>query len=513
MVSSLVTLLNERLEEDSSALALTYEGTGWSWAELAGLVRAFAHAVGEAGVRAQERIVLLGKNSPACFIALLGSGLARTIYVPLNWRLSPAEMGTLLDDAAPRLVVVDAEFADVVNGWNRRRGSRATVVISESLWTAQVDPVIEPSTVVSDPRDIAFQMYTSGTTGEPKGAMFENGTNVTTLVEKVAEAWGFRADDISLVCMPMFHMGGLAWALAGMAAGVRTVVLSDFDPVGVIDLCERERVTTVFFVPVMINAILASDALEQRDLALRRLTYSGAPIAPSDLETAMKLLDCDFAQIYGLTEATGAFAQLDPADHDPGGPLQHLLLSAGRGYSWVEVKIVDSATGDEVLLGESGEIWTRSDQNLVGYFNKPDETSRALTEDGWLRTGDIGCMDGDGYLFLRDRAKDMIISGGENVYPAEVEKVLASYPPIQEAAVIGVPSSKWGETVKAIVVARPGVQVDPDDLIAFTRQHLASFKCPTSVDVVRELPRTATGKIRKNIIREPYWAGRDRLIG
>jgi long-chain acyl-CoA synthetase len=249
-----------------------------------------------------------------------------------------------------------------------------------------------------------------------------------------------------------------------------------------------------------------------RPLGLRRVFYSGAPISPVALTKAMAALRCDFIQIYGLTEATGAFAQLPAHEHDPNGPLAHLLLSAGRPYPWVEVRVVSTSGTGDVPAGEIGEIWTRSEQNLVGYWNDAEQTAKALTPDGWLRTGDLGRVDPEGRIFLVDRAKDLVISGGENVYPVEVENVLAAHPKLAEFAVIGVPHERWGETVKAIVVPRPGAEVDGDEVIGFVRQRLAAFKCPTSVDIATTLPRTATGKVLKHVLREPYWRGYDRRI-
>jgi acyl-CoA synthetase (AMP-forming)/AMP-acid ligase II len=265
-------------------------------------------------------------------------------------------------------------------------------------------------------------------------------------------------------------------------------------------------------VPAMLSALCSVADVAARKLSLRRVFYSGAPISPIALTKAMAALHCDFVQIYGLTEATGAFAQLPAHEHDPTGPLAHLLLSAGRPYPWVEVRVVSTATGGDVAAGEIGEIWTRSEQNLVGYWNDPEQTARALTPDGWLRTGDLGRVDEAGRIFLVDRAKDLVISGGENVYPLEVENVLAAHPLLAEVAVIGVPHERWGETVKAIVVARAGAKLDQNDVIGFARQRLAGFKCPTSVDFVATLPRTATGKVLKHVLREPHWHGYDRRI-
>lgn len=226
----------------------------------------------------------------------------------------------------------------------------------------------------------------------------------------------------------------------------------------------------------------------------------------------MTRLQCRFVQIYGLTEATGAFAQLAEEEHDPSGSRAHLLLSAGRPYPWVEVKVVSTRDGSDVAPDEIGEIWTRSEQNLAGYWNDAAQTARALTADGWLKTGDLGRIDRDGYIFLVDRAKDLVISGGENVFPVEVEHVLVTHPDLLEVAVIGVPDERWGETVKAVVVPRPGSHPDQQAIIDFVRQRLTHFKCPTSVDFVASLPRTATGKVLKHVLREPYWKGYERRI-
>jgi long-chain acyl-CoA synthetase len=357
------------------------------------------------------------------------------------------------------------------------------------------------------PEHIAFQLYTSGTTGRPKGAMFANATNLRVLLDDVSGQWGFRTGDVSLLAMPLFHMGGVAWALAGMARGARGVVVRDFVPGEVLDLVERERVTTAFCVPAMLAALCAVPGIADRALTLRQMVYSGAPISATALATAMAALRCDFVQIYGLTEATGAFAQLSAEEHGA----VDALRSAGRPYPWVEVRVV-ARDGADAPAGEVGEIWTRSAQNLVGYWNQPDETARALTPDGWLRTGDLGRLDDGGRIHLVDRATDLIITGGENVYPAQVEDVLAAHPDVAEVAVIGIPDERWGETVRAVVVARPGGAVDPGGLIAFARDRLAHFKCPTGVDVLDALPRTATGKVLKGRLREPYWRGHDRRI-
>jgi long-chain acyl-CoA synthetase len=518
MISSLAELITAQAARGESAIAFTEGSSSVSWPSLEKDAKRIARAMISDGIAPQERIAYVGKNSGDFIRVMFAAGLANLIFVPLNWRLSPNELAALIVDTGSRLVVVDAEHEPALEVAAALTGV-ARVVASGSVaakWTNLADwgSDLNAGTVlpVASADDIAFQLYTSGTTGRPKGAMFANGTNLRVLMNGIREAWRFTEDDVSLVAMPMFHMGGLAWLLAGMAGGSRAVLIRDFDPVSVLETCEREEVTAAFFVPTMLYALLGVPGVEERQLALRRVVYSGSPMAPARLLAAMSTFRSGFVQIYGMTEATGAFAQLEADDHEPGGPREHLLKSSGRAYPWVEVKIVDTATLSEVEAGLPGEVWTRSEQNMIGYFNREEETRATLLDDGWLRTGDIGYLDSDGYIFLLDRHKDMIISGGENIYPAEIEGVLLGHPDIAEVAVIGVPSEKWGESVTALIVPRPGATIDGAEVLEFTRSQLARFKCPSAIEIVEELPRTPTGKVRKDVLREPYWAGMDRHI-
>jgi acyl-CoA synthetase (AMP-forming)/AMP-acid ligase II len=280
------------------------------------------------------------------------------------------------------------------------------------------------------------------------------------------------------------------------------VLLTEVDPAAMVRAIRRYGVTHAFFVPAVVKLLL--DAAAGADLpSLAMIAYGGAPMTEALLLRAMGTLRCSFLGVYGMTETAGSVTALAPEDHDPGGPRAGLLRSVGRALPWHEVVVTDPVTGTPSAVGEVGEIWVRSGQNTPGYWHRPDETAATLTPDGWLRTGDAAYTDADGYLFLHDRIKDMIISGGENVYPAEVENALASHPAVADVAVIGVPSERWGETVKAIVVA--GAPVTSDDLIDHARTRLAGYKCPTSVEFVVELPRNASGKILKKVLREPYW--------
>ena len=367
------------------------------------------------------------------------------------------------------------------------------------------------------PDDVITQLYTSGTTGLPKGVMI-SGRNLTTILRAAPET--FRIDDttVSMVAMPLFHIGGTGWALSGMSRGGHSVIVRDIDPVEVLRVIESHAVTDAFLVPAVLMFLLATPQLEDTDVrSLRTIFYGASPISEDVLVRSMAALGCDFAQVYGLTETTGAITALSPADHDPEGPKAPLLRSAGRPFSHVELRIVDSATGEDLPPGAVGEVLSRSDQTMLGYWNKPEETAAVIDADGWFRTGDAGWLSEDGFLFLHDRIKDMIVSGGENVYPAEVENALLSHPSVADAAVIGVPDERWGETVKAIVVPTPDAPEDRGalaaDILEATRGRLAHYKCPTSIDFVDGLPRNPSGKVLKRELRAPYWEGRRRNIG
>jgi long-chain acyl-CoA synthetase len=264
-------------------------------------------------------------------------------------------------------------------------------------------------------------------------------------------------------------------------------------------------VTNAVLVPTMLQMLSSVPGAAERDYsALRSIAYGAAPITTPVLKASLRTFGCPLFGLYGLTESTGGVVVLEPEDHDPGGPREHLLRSAGRPYPWVELKIVDPVSGEPLGSHAVGEVWLRAPNVTAGYFNRPAETAAALTPDGWLRTGDGGFLDDEGYLFLTDRIKDMIVSGGENVYPVEVEETLAQHAGVADVAVIGVPDPHWGEAVKALIVPRPGTRTAPEDLIAFARERLAGYKLPRSVDFVAELPRTPSGKVLKRELRERY---------
>ncbi|HZC09782.1 MAG TPA: AMP-binding protein [Mycobacterium sp.] len=510
-INPLSQVLERSVRDQPDAVALVVGTDYWSWSRVDRQAHAAAALLRRRGVGPGQRVLIVGKNSSAHIVTLFACADIGAVFVPLNWRLAERELTELIGDAGCPVVVADDEFGEVVARAEAAGSHRFGIVSTAELLTVStVDAeasFLPPTTaVVSEDEGVVVQLYTSGTTGRPKGAMYGR-ENLQAIITRASRAWELGPSDVSLACMPLFHVAGLAWVIASMSVGAPVVLTREFDPAAILDACDHLHITTTLLVPTMVRSLLDEIERTGRRPTLRRLTYSGGPMAQAVQERAQALLGADLCQVYGLSEATGAVTQLDPPDHTG-----HRLTSVGRPYPWVEIKIADPSTGLAQPVGSEGEIWTRSVQNFRGYYRQPKETAAALREDGWLRTGDIGLLDGDGFLYLRDRYKDMIISGGENVYPAEVEQVLAAYQPVLEAAVIGVPSERWGETVKALVVARPGHLVRPQDVIAFTRTRLAAFKCPTSVDVVEALPHTPTGKVRKDILRKPYWHDADRRV-
>jgi acyl-CoA synthetase (AMP-forming)/AMP-acid ligase II len=323
--------------------------------------------------------------------------------------------------------------------------------------------------------------------------------------------------DVFLNVLPTYHIAGTGVALLTLSSGGYSVMVPDFDPVKVLASIAEHRVTHTFLVPAMLQFMLQVPGVEKGDYSsLKTISYGASPITEKVLTGAMRAFGCDFVQVYGLTETTGAVTFLPPEDHDPDGPKKHLLRSAGRPMLNVEIRVVDPASGKDAADGAIGEVWIRTPQNMKGYWDNARATRDAFVARdadgmGWFRSGDAGYLR-DGYLFLHDRVKDMIISGGENIYPAEVENVLMQHPAVADGAVIGVPDEQWGEAVKACVVLKPGTQATQGEIIDFMRARLAHYKCPRSIDFLEAIPRNPTGKILKRVLREPYWQGRERRI-
>ena len=543
-------ILDDAARERPDSLALVSD-TGerrLTWRELDERADRVADALAADGVGPGDRVTYLDLNRLEFFELLFGCLRVGAVLAPLNWRLTPAELGLIVADAGARVLVVGERFVpalDAIRGAAPRlhrvavigtaggaeasaeeasEGSEAdgtdqgyeqwlaTAPARQGDDAAEARAADDAGAEASDAA-IVLQLYTSGTTGLPKGVLLSQ-RNFATLTTNDT-AWDMGPESVSLVAMPLFHIGGAGWALAGMIREAASVVVAEIEPRRLLDTLEQQRVTHTFLVPAVLAMLAAVPGAAERDLsALRCVVYGASPITGAVLERSLATLRAPHYQVYGLTETTGAITQLDASDHDPGGPRAHLLRSAGRPYPWVELMTVEPSTGEPARPGEVGEVWVRSDQVTGGYWNKPAESAAVLPGGGWFRSGDAGYLDAEGFLFLTDRIKDMIVTGGENVYPIEVEDALAAHPAVADVAVIGVPDERWGETVKAIVVRHPGAEVTEDELLSFAWERLAGFKRPRSVDFIDVLPRNPTGKLLKKVLREPFWTGREgRLIG
>jgi long-chain acyl-CoA synthetase len=514
-ITTIADIVRVQARRRPDAAALIVGDRTISFAELDARSSQAAQAFRAAGVGFGDRVAFVEKNGAEFFEVICGLAKLGAVGVPVNWRLAPPEMLHVIEDARARIVVVGSEFFGHLEAIEDRLTTVSAIVAigAHERWQGFEDwlsghPDEDPGfTTNSD--DIALLMYTSGTTGLPKGVMLTNG-NYLCKSSGIAAEWRFSSDSVSLAVMPMFHMAGSGWVLVGLYEGATTVVLRDVDPNDIVDSVVRHRITNLLLVPAVIQMMVSVPGVEAADFSsVRAIVYGASPITDDVLVKGLDRFGCEFLQVYGLTETTGSVTQLD--EHDPTGR-PDLLRSCGKPYPWVELRIVDD-DGHEVPVGTVGEVWTRSAQNMRGYWNNPAATAATITDDGWLRTGDAGYVDRDGYVYLHDRKKDMIVSGGENVYPTEVENVLMTHPDVGDVAIIGIPDEKWGEAVKAVVVPAAGAAPTEAELIAYARERLAGFKLPKSVDFAEALPRNPSGKLLKRALREPYWAALDRRIG
>src|SRR5713101_1206925 len=509
---TIADVIRRQAESRGDQPALSFEHRTVTYADLSDRSSQVAQALLAEGVGPQDRVAYIDKNSVEFFEVLFGLAKMNAVNVTVNWRLSPQEMAYVVNDSEAKVLFVGEEFLEHLQAMRENLISVKRIIVMGGVAVgsdeAYEDCLVPHSAtdpgVSADSDDVALQLYTSGTTADPKGVMVTN-ANLGCVMSEVPPWWDIDAKSVTLVCTPLCHIAETEWALIGLHCGAHAIVLRQFEPGAVLAALGQGRITNAVLVPAMLQTLIQRPESARRDFSpLRTVLYGASPITEQTLVSALETFGCNFIQGYGLTEATGSITVL-PADiHEPFGPKSNLLRSAGRPFPWVELRIVDPETGDERPRGEIGEVWTRSAQNMKGYWNMPEETAKVLRADGWLRTGDGGYLDSEGYLFLADRIKDMIITGAENVAPAEVESVLAGHPGVAEVAVIGVPHPKWGETVKAIVVAAPEISVEADDILAFARQRLATFKCPTSVDFVTDLPRNPSGKVLKRELRKRY---------
>jgi acyl-CoA synthetase (AMP-forming)/AMP-acid ligase II len=490
---------------------ITYESSTRTWREVHEAASRIAHGLVSAGLRPQQRVMYLGMNRPEFFEILAGTSMAAGVTATVSWRLAPREMLLIISDCQPAVLFVESEFLGHLEVFHAQMRSIQTVIVLDAgprsagdvveyeAWLGQqvsVDPKVPASG-----SDIAFQAYTSGTTGRPKGVTYTNAA--IKAIEPMVSVTGANEASVVLVAMPVFHLTGSSLGILSLIVGARMVVAREAAPDGLLSVIAKERVTLTVLVPAVLKMMVESPAIEHSDLSsLDTIAYAGSPITPDLLRACLSLFGCKFAQLYGMTETSGVTALL-PEDHlDAEHPER--LLSAGRAMPGVSVRVVDPDTEADVEEGAFGEVWIKAPTNMQGYWGLPEETEAVLTADGYVRSGDGGYLQG-GYLYLKDRIKDMIVSGGENVYPVEVENVLIAHPGVNDVSVIGAPSPRWGETVKAVVVREPGAgPLTQSDLIAFAKANLAGYKCPTSVNFVDELPRNPSGKVLKRVLREQF---------
>ncbi len=492
---TIAELLRWRARRHPDLEAVWFEGRSQTYGELDAATSQLAAAlVDRLGLVPGDRVAVIDKNSAAFLAMFYALDKAGLVAAPLSWRLTPHEIKQIVDDIRPKLIVTGADFKAPA------AATGVPTLMFEELPRGGADPRRDVDGAV------CCQFCTSGTTGLPKGAML-TGWNVLNVGDCLAlEMPEIREGGRHLVALPLFHIGGAGWALWAMQQGSTAIIVRETAPGPLLNAMIEQKVETALLAPtLMLFLTELPDARTADFSALRHITYGTAPISPDLLRRCLETFKCRFSQLYGLTETTGPFTSL-PHEYHVG----ERLLSCGRPMFGGRARVVDLNDND-LPPYEVGEILYQGENLMAGYWARPDATAEAM-RGGWFHTGDAGYMDADGFIFLKDRIRDMIVSGGENVYPAEVEAVLMGHAEILECAVIGVPDQKWGETVKAVVVRRAGATLTEAALIEWTCEKLAGYKRPRSIDFIDTLPRNAAGKLLKRTLREPYWAGYARRV-
>ena len=515
------TIVQQQARAKPDGLAYRCGDQLWTFAEVDRTTNRIANALKAAGVGAGDRVAVLTKFHIESTLLTLAAAKLGAVCMPVNWRLAPGEVHYIVDHGMARLMLADRAFLPLVD-----RAAMPTlqqVLITDGAhdghagfhdWYAAASDQFQA--VDAQPDDPMLQLYSSGTTGLPKGVVLSHAglifnCQLGTLV------WDVTADAVVGNALPTFHIAGANMGLFPLFAGATGSSYPDFDPGAFIDAIGRHGITHSFLVPAMILFMLQHPKVKQGDYhTLQLISYGGSPISDRVLTEAMATFQCGFMQVYGLTEIAGSATFLLPEDHAADGPKAKLLRSAGKPVPGARVRIVDPVTLQDLPEGQTGEVLIESPGNMIGYWRNPEATAAAFPEGrnangGWFRSGDGGSMV-DGYVYINDRIKDMIISGGENIYPAEIENTLMKHPAVADGAVIGVPDDTWGESVKACVILRPGATATDREIIDWMRERLAHYKCPKSIDFVDTLPRNPSGKLLKRILRAPYWEGKTRGV-
>jgi len=517
---TIAEVIRIRARENGENILYAFESEEMSFATLDRNSNKAANAMASQGVGKGHRISYLGKNSHIYFELLCAAIKLGAVMAPVNWRLAPPEVAYVINDCQAQMLFIGPEFEELIGSIlpsldtvNQVYGALGAVgdYPDYNAWRDSFgddDPMTEVSAT-----DAALQLYTSGTTGHPKGAVLTHKSLLAShyIPESEQQDWQKKQPgEILVLAMPCFHIAGSISGLNALVSAGKCIIMSEYDPSAALELIEHNPIGKLFMVPAAIQIMLNHPRVAEVDFSqLEYITYGASPIPLDLMKQSIDRFGCGFVQMYGMTETSGTIVALPPEDHDPEG--NERMRSVGKPLQGVEIKIIDG-DGKKLPVRSIGEIATRSVQNMKCYWNLRDATAETIDNEGWLRTGDAGYLDEDGYLYIQDRIKDMIISGGENVYPAEVENALYGHPKVADVAVIAVPHEKWGEAVKACVVVKEGESMTAEELIAFGRTQIAGYKCPKSVDFIAELPRNPSGKILRRELRAPYWEGADRAV-
>ncbi|MEM7327993.1 MAG: long-chain-fatty-acid--CoA ligase [Pseudomonadota bacterium] len=498
-------------------IAFWFNGEETSFSALNTRANQVANGLIALGVTPDQRVGYLAKNTAVYYEMMYGCAKARAVMNGVNTRLAAPEVQFILSDAQVSVLFVGPEWFEMIDQIKDECPHLKHIIAiggGRDAWPAYTvwrdgQATTETGLATEDDDDV-IQLYTSGTTGLPKGVMLTN-ANYESFMEQCGRLeWaGYAAGETVMNAMPLFHVAGVNAGLLATAQGARSVVLPEINPAEILDLIESQKINHAFWVPAVILMLSQMPDFRQRDYSsLQQVFYGASPITEDLLTLAVEVMGARFTQLYGLTETVGGGTYLPPDAHEPS---WGKLRSCGVPYPGTIVRCVD-ADGEPVATGDVGEIVIQSGFVMKGYWNRPEATEDAI-RNGFFHTGDAGYFDEDGFLFIHDRVKDMIVSGGENVYPAEVENAIFGHPDVADVAVIGVPDEKWGEAVKAIIVPKEGANPSPESIISWARERIAGYKCPKSVDQIEALPRNPSGKILRKDLREPYWEGQERRVG
>jgi long-chain acyl-CoA synthetase len=511
--------LRRMLQVNARGIATRFGDRTRTWGEIGDRVARFAGALRAMGIAAGDRIAVLMLNQDRYLELYLSTAWAGAVIVPVNIRWSAVEIEDSLRDCRPAALVVDDSFAELGSKIARSMNTLRLVHADDGVppaGAASYDGLLEVSAAMPDAMrtadDLAGIFYTGGTTGRSKGVMLSHGNLVANSFNALAEGL-FPHDSIYLHAAPMFHLANGCAMYSLMLSGGSNAIIRGFSPEPVMQAIERYQVNELLLVPTMIQMLVDHPAIAAHDLSsVRRIVFGASPMSEALLDRAMAgLPHTQFVQLYGQTELSPIATTLHHREQVGEGRRLGRHRSGGRATFGVQIRILD-AEDKEVPRGTVGEICVSGDVVMQGYWERPEETARALV-DGWMHTGDGGTMDQDGFVYIVDRIKDMIVTGGENVYSAEVENVVAQFPAVAQCAVIGIPSERWGESVHAVVVPRPGASIEPDALIAFCHERIAGYKCPRSVEVrEKPMPMSGAGKILKRDLRAPFWEGKERRV-